>query len=347
MFCKWCGADLPISATQCRRCGKDVPALSDCGGFYDLIPNAKRSLAEPPIVQQSSKNEPAQQEPMRQEPVKRGGAGKGKGNSGRKALGLLTFIVCFCFALVFLFLSILHYEVGRYTDGIDQLRYDLSAMSASIGSSIGLIQDSLATEEETEPSVPTDPDVPTAPILEDQDSEISLQILNSEDGVQVITNADFGNYYDAVSTVVDFDKLSNSLIGARFELSESKGYIEATIEQRTETGYTSRAGNILVTVDVDETAFGVQYGEATYRWQYRFVGDTNWDDLDGLFIQNETGSELHYSISDFEALPDKNERDVELRLVVRRENTREGTLTLEISGIIISQNTFEIKTKYD
>lgn len=37
MFCKWCGYKLVSSDTKCKRCGKELPALSDCGGFYDLV----------------------------------------------------------------------------------------------------------------------------------------------------------------------------------------------------------------------------------------------------------------------------------------------------------------------
>lgn len=43
MFCKWCGGTLAPSDTKCKRCGREVPALSDCGGFYDLVPGARRT----------------------------------------------------------------------------------------------------------------------------------------------------------------------------------------------------------------------------------------------------------------------------------------------------------------
>lgn len=36
MICKQCGAEMPQSATKCRRCGNKVPPKSDCGGFYEL-----------------------------------------------------------------------------------------------------------------------------------------------------------------------------------------------------------------------------------------------------------------------------------------------------------------------
>ncbi len=43
MFCKWCGGTLTPSEAKCKRCGRETGALSDCGGFYDLVPTAKTS----------------------------------------------------------------------------------------------------------------------------------------------------------------------------------------------------------------------------------------------------------------------------------------------------------------
>ena len=40
MICKWCGAELKPAEKRCSRCGKENPPLSDCGGFYDLVPRA-------------------------------------------------------------------------------------------------------------------------------------------------------------------------------------------------------------------------------------------------------------------------------------------------------------------
>ena len=40
MICKWCGETLKTGDKTCRRCRREVPALSDCGGFYDLVPGA-------------------------------------------------------------------------------------------------------------------------------------------------------------------------------------------------------------------------------------------------------------------------------------------------------------------
>ena len=43
MFCKWCGNTIKLTDTSCPSCGRETPAMSDCGGFYDLkAPNIIR-----------------------------------------------------------------------------------------------------------------------------------------------------------------------------------------------------------------------------------------------------------------------------------------------------------------
>lgn len=56
MICKWCGAKVERTDKKCRRCGKEAPAMSECGGFYpppkpavvgDPRPAAPRYPAQP------------------------------------------------------------------------------------------------------------------------------------------------------------------------------------------------------------------------------------------------------------------------------------------------------------
>lgn len=53
MICKWCGATADVTKGICTSCGKELPPLSDCGGFYDIVPDAaKRSSAPEPTAQE-------------------------------------------------------------------------------------------------------------------------------------------------------------------------------------------------------------------------------------------------------------------------------------------------------
>jgi hypothetical protein len=37
MFCKWCGETVSSKDLKCKHCGRDIPPLSDCGGFCNLV----------------------------------------------------------------------------------------------------------------------------------------------------------------------------------------------------------------------------------------------------------------------------------------------------------------------
>ena len=54
MICKWCGNSMETRETVCRRCGKEVSPKSDCGGFYDLVPDAAGIVPPMPVQVQSA-----------------------------------------------------------------------------------------------------------------------------------------------------------------------------------------------------------------------------------------------------------------------------------------------------
>lgn len=63
MICKWCGAVMDRSDRACRRCGREVPALSDCGGFYDLAP-AERPDIPVAVVETDSRQTRKRSSPL-------------------------------------------------------------------------------------------------------------------------------------------------------------------------------------------------------------------------------------------------------------------------------------------
>ena len=59
MFCKWCGGTVKPGDLKCSRCGRAPSAMSDCGGFYDLV---KEQESAQPVVQQKPVRPVVQQE---------------------------------------------------------------------------------------------------------------------------------------------------------------------------------------------------------------------------------------------------------------------------------------------
>lgn len=66
MICKWCGEVLKPGDSRCKRCRREIPALSDCGGFYDLVPQAESAL---PVAAQQPKPAPVEVRPERVPPI--------------------------------------------------------------------------------------------------------------------------------------------------------------------------------------------------------------------------------------------------------------------------------------
>lgn len=100
MFCKWCGANISGSATVCDRCGRETPAMSDCGGFYDLVPKAKEmsnpvgprkepTLENLLINQERIYLKHVEQDRLVQKPVKKS-----------KIAAVQLILMCACFAVV-------------------------------------------------------------------------------------------------------------------------------------------------------------------------------------------------------------------------------------------------------
>ena len=63
MFCKYCGGDLAFGDLKCKRCGREVPAKSDCGGFYDLV-REDQPVQAPTVIMSGSKTVTKPQTPV-------------------------------------------------------------------------------------------------------------------------------------------------------------------------------------------------------------------------------------------------------------------------------------------
>lgn len=64
MICKWCGEQLDSKRKKCPNCGHEIPPMSECGGFYNVVNMKQREGAPPDLVQgqaqtQSTRGEPS------------------------------------------------------------------------------------------------------------------------------------------------------------------------------------------------------------------------------------------------------------------------------------------------
>ncbi len=133
MFCKWCGGTLTPAETKCKRCGKEIPARSDCGGFYDLVPTAK-----PPVEKVADGIHPDR----RVDPVSNFSQNvvdpkldkktpkKKKVNGGPLLLvGAMTLL---CFFVLFLQILLLNGKIAQQTEKMNGLKNDLNTLGEQI-----------------------------------------------------------------------------------------------------------------------------------------------------------------------------------------------------------------------
>lgn len=156
MICKWCGEPLKAGARTCRRCRQEIPALSDCGGFYDLVQES--APVAPPIP----KVPPVEEAPIRPVLPER-----------KKSSPLLGVICCAAIAAALVLLV---------------MNVSLSGKLTEAGEEIDRLRSQLEAEEET---TVTDPAAPIINGLEQKDPEPTEEadeiLIKLKDGAGEIT----------------------------------------------------------------------------------------------------------------------------------------------------------------
>ncbi len=125
MICKWCGNNMSPSATKCKRCGKEAPALSDCGGFYDIAPRARNAAEAPPanINNASVPYQPAGGVPVAANVTK---------NSKKLNLILIAAIVA-VFVLVLVLFFVLLGKVNSLSKEVETLKDEMITVNHMLG----------------------------------------------------------------------------------------------------------------------------------------------------------------------------------------------------------------------
>lgn len=323
MFCKWCGGTIASSDIKCKRCGKEVPALSDCGGFYDLVPNAKKpSDVQPgPVVPPVKPASP----PRKPEPTREAEPARKK--SSKKSLLGLTVLNVVGFMLVMLMLFIIVSKVNQYSTEVNGLRNDLRTISEKIDSIAAATEPVTSEPEATEPTVVLDP------VLADQDVNFTAKI-NGEDSAQAMeADLDLGDYTDTAVISYGMDDETNAINSISYTLKEAGAVVVLTMECNNEF----RTKNLSVSYVIDDIAYGLSNAPETCTWQYRFSNDADWEDLPDTFIQTNGTGKTGLSIRETalqELLADnEGQGQLELRCEISRTNTKNGSLTLVIEGI--------------
>ena len=244
MICKWCGANVAVTDAKCARCGRELPALSDCGGFYDLVPKAKRET----LVIQAQKLQTAQHEERTNKPdqMPQGARARMKQDKTEKQLRILWTTVCCGFVAMIILMTVLTTGLGKKI----QAQLDTCGHSADIE----YIKNALSPETE-EPTV--------AQSLLEQDVKILVEIDNNEKKT-IVTTVDLGNCTAMTST--------SSNLGAQ-ELEALIGIDNASVEMHIQYSAEGDKAVLLADMKTEGELLGVATETgSTYQWEWQLSG---------------------------------------------------------------------------
>jgi len=325
MFCKWCGGSLTPSDSKCKRCGKEVPALSDCGGFYDLVPDTKQPPKTPPA---DGHRPPCEMPPSRDvKPEVRSGKTNKRATKKLSVLPFFGAIVVLVIACI-----IVSGRINQCTDEVKGLRNELT----NIASDIDAIEARLEALEEIESDeVPnTTPDL-DEPVISQQDVSFSFKIAEQRNTREYIPDFDLGECDDDVSVSFVFGNTTNETVTAVYA-AEKAGEIGLGFT----CGSDDDPRTVAVTYRINEAVFGVSAAPETCNWEYRVGPNDSWHPItEELFSQTETSGQSELSISEagWQDLIGDNAEALELRCKIYRTNTDGGSMTFLIEGIRFHQ----------
>lgn len=330
MFCKWCGATITSSAAKCTRCGKDVPAMSDCGGFYDLVPGAPRSGgAVPPVQPAAPKPHGPRPEQVKQAPP----SGK-KNNTGLVGLA----IACVGLLVMLVLILGMRSQINACLTWLEDNNQKIELLASDVQRlKKNTAEDSQQVPEET---------VTEAPKLEEQTVQIRIDAVHGRDGVSVKSAADLGAVEEAVTNQVTFNDNTNSLTGVSIDVGEAQGCIVAKFKSVVGSSEDPEKVVLSVAMDVDSAVFAANQGQPEYSWSYREDASDEWIELDGDVFTCEAsddGATVTFQAGDVDKLLDEDVQNLEFRLTYTRRTEQGGSLTLEITGITIPRKDLKIE----
>lgn len=322
MICKWCGSPQESGDRVCARCGREIPPISDCGGFYDLVPGACAAAgvgrpAEPAPVPER----PVQPRPV---PVDQSKLKKRK-RRGYERLALLAALVL----LVALFLHNcgLSSDLKRTEEELRQVTEELGELKKAQSKDSEDSQDSKETggsdvpeetgESQTDETAGSEQESTAEWEPESQPEEPAIRIVILANGQADVNTAEYEGW-SRNSAEREEDSLRVPLVtpgGVSVEL-----FLKWNEEMEAE-----------LTVLEDGRAPEARYA---FCWQHRQNGSDDWQDVQ----REDSGSRQDQPLMNpldicgtSQKLPQEGG---ELRCIITRTDNTGETVTIVISGIM-------------
>lgn len=328
MFCKWCGGKITSSDTKCGRCGREVPPLSDCGGFYDLVPGAKEGVKASPAAPAAEKQEkkvPVKTGADRQEPVR-------KPRVDAKLKNQLVMGAAAALALILILLLVISGRVNRNYR-------ELQALKDSLAGAPVVESQNQASEPDAPDLKPEDTQPQTSGTENDvaqEDITLTFRLMDTEEGPWVEGTADLGEEKDTlVLNIQEREDVPHEAVRdwtqlVRFSLQSD--LLAGCLEIRNEYG--TQKGNVYMCFIPDK---GDALTADSYQWQYR-IGTGAWteiidgDDSDKFLLLDE-GSHLKFDLAWIDRLLMDQTGQMELRCEMTFTDANGNTFTIVVEGI--------------
>lgn len=323
MICKWCGATIDVSKGKCSVCGRDIPALSDCGGFYDVVPKATRpavpQCAQEPLEKPLDK--PKENEKAASQP-----ATKHQKQNIRAVLPIVSLALILIFGLFAAVQSIslneritaLESQRDSSSSSIEQLQRDNDSALAQIADLKEQLAAEPTTQEYIEPKL-SEMDISFCVMPLENDSYISSNLQN-QGTLEYLTS---GTDQKAATCYLDGKRLWEAKLS---EVPSGKGF--------------NREKTFCFSYDVDSGQLG-QYQSATFTWWYRSASAAKWIELKGsddILIKTDLASSTStITITDPWLWGTITDDVCEIKCTMERHSKDGGTLIIDFGSIEIQE----------
>lgn len=301
MICKWCGEKLDPSTTHCKRCGRETPAMSDCGGYYKL------GSAEPVQRPASRDNSKLQRE---NDAIKRALAKLQKRQrADRKVLyfGLSAALVLI--VVLFVLVVLLNAKVNRLASELEQLAQPVL--------------------QHTQDAQPADADQLPGQV------GVNLTIIRSEGAVSVMGDVQIGETGGSEALLCD------SVSDAGVDTYKANVFLPGQEDAAEILLIKSTHGDELISVEFRhqfDRFYGAD-AQCYPVWKYRTGADQEWQNLPeaGFAMKrSESGYVLEASSQEYRKLSEAGY--VELCLLAEITFAGGQTVTVSVEGLPVQMD---------
>ncbi|MBR6762490.1 MAG: hypothetical protein IKM13_01920 [Clostridia bacterium] len=363
MFCKWCGGNLAPADTKCSRCGKEVPALSDCGGFYDLVPDAPKVRTADTTEEGTEMQSVVEEENVDKQTSKMNTQIQSLplNTGGQKARLALLILTLAGVVLAIMLLMDLTGSLKGYATLVGEMKIKVDHMSNRISSLETLLTDA---EQETEAPMESETISPeesdaVAPGESEMTSVDEGQPGENETGTDTKVLAEQIVKIDMDDVCRNFKTEKNINMSHEMDVEpeynkdkhlkaidfilcegENQAKLELFLDYRLDIDTQDQEATIRYNLEDDTEILG-DSKNIHFQWKYRTIRknldipeDSAWIVVPKIYVTTQAPeSSMKFSETELVELQGEQVGALEFSCVITRTNKQGGTLIINVEGI--------------